>query len=152
MWDQANGEIDAFCEFVGSGGTFSGVARTLKERKPSIACFVVEPAGAAVLGGEPLVEPRHRIQGGGYAMRDLSLLDHALVDGYLSVTDVDAIDGARRLAREEGILAGFSAGAVLVAAEQLLRGDHRGESVAIVIADSGMKYLSTDLWSDEPTS
>jgi cysteine synthase len=152
MWEQANGEIDAFCEFVGSGGTFSGVARTLKERKPSIACFVVEPAGAAVLGGEPLVESRHRIQGGGYAMRDLSLLDHALVDGFLSVTDADAIDGARRLAREEGILAGFSAGAVLVAAEQLLRGDHRGETVAIVVADSGMKYLSTDLWSDEPTS
>ena len=149
MWDQANGEIDAFCEFVGSGGTFTGVARTLKAKDASIACYVVEPAGAAVLGGEEAPEPRHRIQGGGYAMRDLLLLDRALIDGYLAVTDVDAIDGARRLARDEGILAGFSAGAVLVAAEQLLRGDHRGQTVAIVIADSGMKYLTTDLWSDE---
>jgi cysteine synthase A len=149
MWDQANGEIDAFCEFVGSGGTFTGVARTLKAKDASIACYVVEPAGAAVLGGEEAREPRHRIQGGGYAMADLSLLDRALVDGYLAVTDVDAIDGARRLAREEGILAGFSAGAVLFAAEQLLRRDHRGQTVAIVIADSGMKYLTTDLWSDE---
>lgn len=149
MWDQGNGEIDAFCEFVGSGGTFTGVARTLKAKDASIACYVVEPVGAAVLGGEALIEPRHRIQGGGYAMADLSLLDRALVDGYLTVTDVDAIDGARRLAREEGILAGFSAGAVLVAAEELLRGDHRGQTIAIVVADSGMKYLTTDLWSDE---
>jgi cysteine synthase A len=149
MWDQANGEIDAFCDFVGSGGTFTGVARTLKAKDAAVACYVVEPAGAAVLAGDELREPRHRIQGGGYAMADLPLLDRELVDGYLTVTDVDAIDGARRLARDEGIVAGFSSGAVLAAAEQLLRGDHRGHTVAIVIADSGMKYLSTDLWADD---
>jgi cysteine synthase A len=108
----------------------------------------VEPRGAAVLAGEDLVEPSHRIQGGGYSMSPLPLIDPSLVDGYLSVSDADAIGGARRLARHEGILAGFSSGACLAAAEQLLRGRHAGQTVAIVLADSGMKYLSTDLWGD----
>jgi cysteine synthase len=138
-----------FCEFVGTGGTFAGVARFLKSQRPRIACYVVEPDGAAVLAGEPLVQPGHRIQGGGYAMDTLPALDLALVDGYLAVSDSDAIDGARRLARQEGIFAGFSAGACLVAAERLLRGAHAGETVAMVVADSGMKYLSTDLWDDD---
>jgi cysteine synthase len=78
----------------------------------------------------------------------LPLLDRHLVDGFLTVSDGDAIDAARRLARTEGILAGFSGGACLVGAEQLLRGAHAGETVVIVLADSGMKYLSTDLWTD----
>ena len=79
-------------------------------------------------------------------MTTLPLLDPTLVDGYVTVTDVDAIDGARRLARQEGIFAGFSAGACLVAAERLLRDQYAGKTVVIVLADSGMKYLSTDLW------
>ncbi len=82
-------------------------------------------------------------------MRSLPLLDRELVDGFLTVSDGDAIDAARRLARTEGILAGFSAGACLAGAEQLLRGPHAGETVVIVLADSGMKYLSTDLWTGE---
>lgn len=81
-------------------------------------------------------------------MAALPLLDPTSVDGYLTVRDTDAIDAARRLARLEGIFAGFSAGAVLVAAETLLRGAHAGQTVAVVLADSGMKYLSTDLWPD----
>jgi cysteine synthase A len=100
-----------------------------------------------VLAGEPLTEPGHRIQGGGYSMPSLPLLDEALVDGFLQVTDDDAIDAARRLAREEGIFAGFSSGAVVSAAEGLLAGPHAGATIAVVLADSGMKYLSTDLWS-----
>ncbi len=79
-------------------------------------------------------------------MTALPLLDPTLANGFLAVSDIDAIDGARRLARQEGIFAGFSAGACLVAAERLLREHHRGQTVAIVLADSGMKYLSTDLW------
>jgi cysteine synthase len=97
--------------------------------------------------GGPLTDPDHRIQGGGYAMSPLPLLDDDLVDGYVAVSDEDAIDGARRLARSEGIFAGFSAGACLVAAETLLRTRHPGRTVGIVLADSGMKYLSTDLWT-----
>ena len=80
-------------------------------------------------------------------MLSLPLLDRDIVDGFMQVSDDDAIDAARRLARTEGILAGFSAGACLVAAEDLLRGPHAGQTVVIVLADSGMKYLSTDLWS-----
>ena len=146
IWEQSGGDVDAFCEFVGTGGTFAGIARFLKRQDASIACYVVEPDGAAVLGGEPLADPGHRIQGGGYSMSTLPLLDPALVDGYLRVSDVDAIDAARRLARYEGIFAGFSGGACLVAAEQLLRDRHAGDTIVIVLADSGMKYLSTDLW------
>jgi cysteine synthase A len=81
-------------------------------------------------------------------MTDLPLVDPALVDGYVVVSDEDAIEGARRLARREGIVAGFSAGAVLVAAERLLAGQYPGGTAVIVLADSGMKYLSTDLWAD----
>jgi cysteine synthase len=150
IWEQAAGSVDVFCEFVGTGGTFTGIARFLKARRPSIACYVVEPAGAAVLAGQPADAPSHRIQGGGYSMPTLPLVDRALVDGYLTVSDVDAIAGARRLARLEGILAGFSAGACLVAAERLLTDRHGGATAAIVLADSGMKYLSTDLWDDDP--
>jgi cysteine synthase A len=146
LWRQSGGDIDAFCEFVGTGGTFAGVALSLKAQRPSLACYVVEPAGAAVLSGEPLVDPSHRIQGGGYSMPALPLLDSDLIDGFLTVTGTDAVDGARRLARHEGIFAGFSAGAVVVAAERLLRAEHAGQTVAVVLADSGMKYLSTDLW------
>jgi cysteine synthase A len=148
LWQQTGGEIDAFCDFVGTGGTFAGVARFLKGRRPSIGCYVVEPAGAAALAGAPATDPSHRIQGGGYAMPSLPLVDRGLVDGFLTVADTDAIDAARRLARREGILAGFSAGAVLVAAAQLLAGAHAGGTVAVVLADSGMKYLSTDLWRE----
>jgi cysteine synthase A len=146
LWEQSGGTVDVFCEFAGTGGTFAGVARYLNEQDDRVACYLVEPEGAAVLAGQPLIDPSHRIQGGGYAMPDLPLLDPALVDGHLAVDDEDAIDGARRLARQEGILAGFSAGACLVAAEALLRTRHPGATAAIVLADSGMKYLSTDLW------
>ena len=149
LWRQSGGSVDVFCEFVGTGGTFTGIARFLKAKKRSIACYVVEPEGAAVLAGEDLVQPAHRIQGGGYSMTTLPLLDPTLVDGCVAVSDIDAIDGARRLARQEGILAGFSAGACLVAAERLLRDRHAGNTAVIVLADSGMKYLSTDLWDGD---
>jgi cysteine synthase A len=147
IWAQAEGRVDAFCDFVGSGGSFAGIARFLKERRSSIGCYVIEPVGAAVLAGRPLEDPSHRIQGGGYAMPDLAQVDRGLIDGYLTVSDEEAIDGAHRLARSEGIFAGFSSGATLVAAEQLLCGPIAGGTVVILLADSGMKYLSTGLWT-----
>ena len=153
LWEQTGGRIDAFCEFVGSGGTYAGVTAALKARRPSIRTWIVEPAGAAVLAGRPATAPEHRIQGGGYSMVDLAMLRDVPIDGYLQVTDDEAIEVARRLAREEGIFAGFSSGAVVAAALQLLRGRHAGESVAVILADSGLKYLSTDLWPElEPGS
>ena len=82
-------------------------------------------------------------------MRELDQLREVPVDGFLQVGDDEAIDAARRLAREEGIFAGFSSGAVVAAALQLLRGPHAGGTVAVILADSGLKYLSTDLWPDD---
>jgi cysteine synthase len=145
-WAQAAGRIDAFCDFPGTGGTYAGVTAALKARRATIRCYVVEPEGAAVLAGRPVTDPHHRIQGGGYGMQSLELLHDVPVDGYLAVRDEDAIAAARRLAREEGIFAGFSSGAVVAAALGLLRGPHARETVAVVLADSGLKYLSTDLW------
>jgi cysteine synthase len=146
LWAQAAGRIDAFCDFPGTGGTYAGVTAALKSRRATIRCYVVEPEGAAVLAGRPVIDPHHRIQGGGYGMRPLELLRDVPVDGYLEIRDEEAIAVARRLAREEGIFAGFSSGAVAAAALALLRGPHAGETVAVVLADSGLKYLSTDLW------
>ena len=143
---QSGGRIDAFCDFAGTGGTFAGCAAAFKEFNPAIQCFLVEPEGAAALAGEPVTYPAHRIQGGGYSMTDLPLLRPEHIDGYLKVSDSDAIRMARRLAREEGIFAGFSSGANVAAAFQLLESGFKGRTVAVVMCDSGLKYLSTDLW------
>ncbi len=150
IWEQSGGTVDVFCEFVGTGGTFAGIARYLKSQNPSVACYVIEPEGAAALAGEEVVNPSHRIQGGGYAMSALTGIDNGLVDGMVEVSDDVAIDTSRRLAEQEGIFAGFSAGACVAVAEQLLKTTHPGATVAVVLADSGMKYLSTDLWQKPP--
>lgn len=149
---QVGGRIDAFCDFVGSGGTFAGCAIALKRHDPTTRCYVVEPAGAAVLAGGPVARPGHRIQGGGYARTrdELPLLCGAPIDGWLAVDDAEAVVMARRLAREEGIFGGFSAGANVAAACRLLAGPCRGGTLAVLICDSGMKYLSTDLWDVDP--
>lgn len=148
---QQSGGVDAFCDFIGSGGSFAGCARRFKERDPTIQCYIVEPAGAAAFAGETVSVPNHKIQGGGYAMRELALIDRALVDGCLQVSEADAIQMTRRLAKDEGLFAGYSSGANLAAALQLLQGDHRGGRIAILLPDSGLKYLSTDLWPTADT-
>ena len=142
---QSRGRIDAFCDFVGTGGSFAGCAAAFKAHNPAIQCYVVEPAGAALLAGQPVTHPNHRIQGGGYTM-ELPLLNPAHVDGYLQVSDEDATHMARRLAREEGIFAGFSSGANVAAALCLLTTTLPGRTIAVILCDSGLKYLSTDLW------
>lgn len=146
LWEQTGGDIDAFVEFVGTGGTYAGIAKALTARRPEIRCYVVEPEGAARLARGCITSPNHRIQGGGYAMAPLALLEGVPVDGYLAIGDEEAIDVARRLAREEGVFAGFSSGAVVACALRLLAGEHAGGTIAVVLADSGLKYLSTDLW------
>jgi cysteine synthase A len=143
---QSGGRIDAFCDFVGTGGSFAGCAAAFKEHDSAIRCFVVEPEGAAALKGETVINPGHRIQGGGYSIASLPLISPEHVDGYLTVPDAEAIRWARRLAKEEGIFAGFSSGANVAAAVQFLRGDLRGKTVVVLMCDSGLKYLSTDLW------
>jgi len=143
---QSGGSIDAFCDFVGTGGSFSGCAAAFKEYNPLIQCFVIEPDGAAVLAGEPVTNPGHSIQGGGYSIPCLPLLRREHIDGYLKVTDAEAARVARRLAREEGIFAGFSSGANVAAALHLLQTSLKGKTVGVILCDSGLKYLSTDLW------
>lgn len=143
---QANGKIDAFCDYVGTGSSFGGCAAAFKEHDPSIQCYIIEPADAAILAGRPVTNPNHRIQGGGYSMEELPLIHKDHIDGYLQVTDEEAMKFARRLAKEEGIFAGFSSGANVAAAMQLLRTTCKGKTIALLLPDSGLKYLSTDLW------
>ncbi len=144
---QAGGQIDAFCDFVGTAGSFAGCAAALKAHNPAIQCFLIEPAGAAVLVGQPLTKPSHKIQGGGYSMAHLRFLNPGHVDGFLQMTDAEAIQTTRQLAKTEGIFAGFSSGANVAAALRLLRGELQGRTVAVLLCDSGLKYLSTDLWA-----
>jgi cysteine synthase A len=138
IWAATEGALDGFVDFVGSGGTFAGVSRALKERNPAIRCYLIEPEGAASIAGQPVTRPEHPIQGGGYAIANLQFLNNISADGYLQVSGEDASRTARELAHREGIFGGFSSGANVAAALQLL---------AAVICDSGLKYLSTDLWT-----
>ena len=143
---QADGQVDVFCDYLGTGSSFGGCAAAFKENNPAIQCYIVEPSGAAVLAGNRVTNPNHRIQGGGYSMTDLTLIDKNHIDGYLQVSDEDAMELTRRLAKEEGIFAGFSSGANVAAAIQLLETTCKGKSIAVLLPDSGLKYLSTDLW------
>jgi cysteine synthase A len=146
IWDACGGDLTGFCDFVGTGGTFAGLARAFRQRNPAVRCYIVEPQQAAALSGHKVQCPAHRIQGGGYAMAELPLLSGIAVDGFLTVSDDEAMAATASLARQEGIFAGFSSGANLAAAIKLLQGPERGGTIAIVICDSGLKYLSTDLW------
>lgn len=145
IWAQAEGQFDVFLDFVGSGGTFAGCSRTFKTLNPAVRCYVVEPSSAPYLAKKFVTNPNHKIQGGGYSM-DLPFLDPALVDAYLSVSDAEAITATRDLARHEGIFAGFSTGANIAAARQLLMTREAGATIVLTVNDSGLKYLSTDLF------
>ncbi|MHB8425140.1 MAG: PLP-dependent cysteine synthase family protein [Gammaproteobacteria bacterium] len=146
IWKQSGGDIDAFVSYVGSGGTFTGIARALKKHRPEIKCFPVEPEGAPYLAGKPVISTRHRIQGGGYAFKPL-FWDDRLVDGYLTVTDEESIETAKQLARKEGIFAGLSSGANVAAALKLAGIIKPGSTVVTVLPDSGLKYISTGVYS-----
>lgn len=143
---QTEGDFDAFCDYVGTAGSYAGCTAAFKEYNPEIKCYLVEPATAAVLSGQEVTNPNHRIQGGGYSMTDLPFINPDQVDGNLQVTDEQAIHTARELARVEGIFAGYSAGANVAAALNLLNGELSGGTIVVLLSDSGLKYLSTDLW------
>lgn len=148
IWSDLSGKINAFCDFVGSGGTFVGTARGLKRHDPSIRCYAVEPWTAPILSGKPVTRANHKIQGGGYSLRP-PLWEDRLLDGTLIVTDDEAIRWARELGKVEGIFGGFSSGANLAAAMRLLEASQTaGEPARVVftVNDSGLKYLTTDLW------
>ena len=139
-------DVTAFVAAVGTGGLFTGVARALKRACAQTLCYAVEPMSAPHLAGGEITDTRHKIQGVGYAMTP-GFWDESLVDGYIGVSDADATATARRLARDEGVIAGFSSGANVWAALRLAAKLPPEATVVTVACDSGMKYLSTDLYA-----
>ncbi len=150
VWVQAGstpGSLWAFAAIVGTGGTFVGVSRALKARDPEIRCVAVEPAGAEPIAGRPITRPSHRLQGAGYSEIPPAW-DPEICDGTLAVTDAEAIASARALAQREGILTGFTGGANVAAALRLAADAPPGAAVATIASDTGLRYLSTDLFGE----
>jgi cysteine synthase len=146
IWRQSEGRVTHFVASIGTGGTFVGTARALKRANPAIRCLAAEPAAAPFIAGGAVTSTSHRIQGTGYALIP-PLWDPALCDGFLSSTDQEAVETARRLATREGILAGFSAGANVACALRLAAELPPGSLVVTLAPDTGLKYLSTDLFA-----
>lgn len=141
--DQTNGAVDAFVHCVGTSASLRGVATVLKRRKPAVRIVAVEPAESAVLGGG---QPGpHKIEGVGIGYTP-PLWDPSLVDDVLPVATADAKEMARRLAREEALFAGTSTGANVLAAIRVAERLGPGRTVVTLAADSGLKYLSTDVY------
>lgn len=138
IWRATGGKLDAFVAGVGTGGTVTGVARVLKERKPDLHVVGVEPRGSAVLsGGKPGL---HGIQGLGAGFIP-EVLDRSLLDEVMTVTDVAADRAQRRLAREEGLFVGPSAGANVHAAVEIAKRFRQGALVVTILCDGGERYL-----------
>lgn len=141
--EQTDGKLDAFVAAAGTGGTLTGVAKTLKKHNPKIRIVVVEPASSAVISGEsPGV---HKIQGIGEGFVP-DVLDVDCCDEIVKVEDAQAIEMAKRLAAEEGIFAGISAGANVAATIKVAKKLGVGTTVVTVIPDSGSRYMSIDLF------
>jgi len=147
IWDDTDGEVDIFVAGVGSGGTITGVAQALKPRKPGFRAVAVEPAASPVLaGGKP---GPHAIQGIGAGFVP-EVLDRSLLDEIFPVPNEAALTMARRLMREEGILCGISSGANAYAAVEIAkRPENAGKIVVFVVCDTGERYLSTPLFTEE---
>lgn len=144
IWRQTEGAIDVFVAGVGTGGTITGVSRYIKSQKPELRSVAVEPYSAAVLSGKPPAP--HPIQGIGAGFIPGNL-DRSLVDDVVPVRAKHAFEMARRLAKEEGILAGISSGAnVHAAVEQARRPENAGKTIVTVICSFGERYLSTPLF------
>ena len=145
IWSDTGGEIDALVAGVGTGGTITGCARVLKQRNPDLKVIAVEPAASPVLaGGAP---GPHRIQGIGAGFVP-SVFDQSLIDEIVGVSDQEAMEVGRCLAREEGLLSGVSSGAAVAAALRLgQRPEMAGKRIVVILASFGERYLSTPMFS-----
>ena len=146
IWRDTDGEVDVLVSGVGTGGTLTGVAQVIKERKPTFRAVAVEPVDSPVLsGGKP---GPHKIQGIGAGFVP-KVLKSELIDEIVQVRADDAGRTARRMAREEGILAGISGGAAVWAALQIAaRPESKGKRIVVIVPDTGERYLSTWLFDE----
>ncbi|WP_437200709.1 cysteine synthase A [Planctomicrobium sp. SH664] len=152
IWKDTAGQVDIFVAGVGTGGTISGVGEVLKARKPGVQIVAVEPAASPVisqrLAGRPLQSGRHMIQGigAGFIPENLKI---DVIDQVVTVTDEEAFETARELARLEGMMCGISCGAAVWAARELARlPENRGKLIVVVLPDLGERYLSTKLFPE----
>lgn len=144
IWNDTDGTVDYFIAGVGTGGTITGVGKVLKNKKPSVKIIAVEPKDSPVLSTGK--SGSHKIQGIGAGFVP-AVLDRAVLDEIITVSNDDAGETARRLAREEGILAGISSGAALWAGLQVAQRDEaKGKTIVVLLPDTGERYLSTWLF------
>jgi cysteine synthase A len=153
IWADTNGQVDILVAGVGTGGTITGVAEVIKPRKPSFKAIAVEPVTSPVItqtmNHEPLKPGRHKVQGigAGFVPGNLHM---DIVDETIQITDDEAFEWARRLAKEEGIFGGISSGGnVAAAAKVAARPENKGKLIVTVMCSFGERYLSTPLFEDE---
>jgi cysteine synthase A len=144
IWDDTDGKVDILVAGVGTGGTITGIAEVIKKKKPSFQAIAVEPKDSAVLSGGKAAP--HKIQGIGAGFIP-EVLNTKIIDEIIQVANEDALITAKRLAREEGILAGISSGAATFAAlEVARRAENKGKLIVVILPDTGERYLSTALF------
>ena len=145
IWEAAGGKVDIFIAGVGTGGTITGAGGFLKEKNPNLKVVAVEPASSPVLSGG--TAGAHAIQGIGAGFIP-SVLDTSVYDEIITVSDEDALIFGREAAQKDGLLVGISSGAALKAAAVVAaRKENRGKTVAVILPDTGERYLSTRLFS-----
>jgi len=153
IWQDTNGQVDILVAGVGTGGTITGVAEVIKQRKPSFKAIAVEPAASPVitqtLNHEPVKPGKHKVQGIGAGFVPENLHTN-IVDEVIRITDEEAFAWARRLAKEEGIFGGISSGGNIAAAAKVAaRPENRGKMIVTVMCSFGERYLSTPLFDEE---
>jgi cysteine synthase A len=147
IWQDTEGKVDILIAGVGTGGTITGVSQVIKPRKPSFKAIAVEPTDSAVLSGGQ--KGPHKIQGIGAGFVP-DVLEQSLLDDVVTVSNDDAFETARQLAKLEGIVGGISSGAAVKAAlEVARRPESGGKTIVVVIPSTGERYISTDLFKED---
>jgi cysteine synthase A len=144
IWRDTEGQVDILVAGVGTGGTITGVAQAIKPKKPSFKAIAVEPADSPVLSGGS--KGPHKIQGIGAGFIP-EVLDQSIIDDVVTVSNDDAFETARKAAKLDGILCGISSGAAIKAAQEIAgRAESAGKTIVVILASTGERYISTDLF------